>query len=198
MLIEQTGTARTRILDAAEALFSELGYKSVTLRDVARAVGIRQASLYHHFPDGKEKLFVEVTERALERHREGLLGAIQSAPADLEAQLQAIAGWLLNQPPVDLARMVRSDMIEINEEDRRRLTMAALRSLLVPIEDVFGAGIERERLNRVDHNRLLASSFLAILEAIQVSTRFAHRPAQVMANEMIGVLMNGLRPRRAV
>jgi TetR/AcrR family transcriptional regulator, cholesterol catabolism regulator len=198
MLIEQTRSARTRILDAAEELFSELGYKSVKLRDVARVVGIRQASLYHHFPEGKEKLFVEVTERALERHREGLLDAIQSAPVDLEAQLRAIARWLLNQPPVDLARMVRSDMIEINEEDRRRLTMAALRSLLVPIEDVFGAGIKREGLNRVEHNRLLASSFLSITEAIQVSTRFAHRPAEVMADEMIGVIMNGLRPRDTV
>jgi TetR/AcrR family transcriptional regulator, cholesterol catabolism regulator len=198
MLIEQTGTARTRILDAAEALFSELGYKSVTLRDVARAVGIRQASLYHHFPEGKEKLFVEVTERALERHREGLTNAIRSSPEDLEAQLQAIARWLLDQPPVDLARMVRSDMIEISEEDRRRLTMSALRSLVVPIEEVFGAGIERESLNRVHHNRLLASSFLAIVEAIQVSTRFAQRPAHFMADEMIGILLNGLRPREAM
>jgi TetR/AcrR family transcriptional regulator, cholesterol catabolism regulator len=195
MLTNNVGSARVRVLDAAEHLFSELGYKAVTLRDVAERVGIRQASLYHHFPKGKEELFVEVTERALHRHREGLLESIATASEDLTSQLRAIARWLLKQPPVDLARMVRSDMLDINEADRRRLTLTALHCLVTPIENVFAAAIEREGLYRVGHTRLLASAFLSIMDSIQISTRFAHRPAELMADEIIDVLMNGLRPR---
>ena len=42
-------TAREEILDAAAELFTDLGYASTSTRRIADAVGVRQASLYHHF-----------------------------------------------------------------------------------------------------------------------------------------------------
>jgi AcrR family transcriptional regulator len=42
-------TARDEILDAAAELFTTQGYSSTSTRRIADAVGIRQASLYHHF-----------------------------------------------------------------------------------------------------------------------------------------------------
>jgi AcrR family transcriptional regulator len=52
-----------RILDSAEALFSERGYEGTTLRDVADAVGLRIPSLYNHF-DSKDSLYAAVLERS--------------------------------------------------------------------------------------------------------------------------------------
>ncbi|MGV9415177.1 TetR/AcrR family transcriptional regulator [Nocardia sp. NPDC003693] len=42
-------TPRAEILDAAAELFTTNGYGSTSTRGIADAVGIRQASLYHHF-----------------------------------------------------------------------------------------------------------------------------------------------------
>ncbi len=42
-------TAREEILDAAAELFTSQGYAGTSTRAVADAVGMRQASLYHHF-----------------------------------------------------------------------------------------------------------------------------------------------------
>lgn len=42
-------TAREEILDAAAELFTTQGYGSTSTRRIADAVGVRQASLYHHF-----------------------------------------------------------------------------------------------------------------------------------------------------
>ncbi|MFX0576117.1 TetR/AcrR family transcriptional regulator [Nocardia nepalensis] len=42
-------TPRAEILDAAGELFTTNGYATTSTRAVADAVGIRQASLYHHF-----------------------------------------------------------------------------------------------------------------------------------------------------
>ncbi|CAN5508477.1 transcriptional regulator AmtR [soil metagenome] len=42
-------TAREEILDAAAELFTTNGYASTSTRAIADAVGMRQASLYHHF-----------------------------------------------------------------------------------------------------------------------------------------------------
>ncbi|WP_327147773.1 TetR/AcrR family transcriptional regulator [Nocardia sp. NBC_01329] len=45
----QGQTPRAEILDAAAELFTTNGYGSTSTRAIAEAVGIRQASLYHHF-----------------------------------------------------------------------------------------------------------------------------------------------------
>ncbi|MGE2736833.1 TetR/AcrR family transcriptional regulator [Mycolicibacterium vaccae] len=42
-------TARDEVLDAAAELFTTLGVAGTSTRQIADAVGIRQASLYHHF-----------------------------------------------------------------------------------------------------------------------------------------------------
>lgn len=42
-------TAREEILDAAAELFTTGGYANTSTRRIADAVGVRQASLYHHF-----------------------------------------------------------------------------------------------------------------------------------------------------
>lgn len=42
-------SARDEILDAAAELFTTVGYAATSTRRIAGAVGIRQASLYHHF-----------------------------------------------------------------------------------------------------------------------------------------------------
>lgn len=42
-------TARDEVLDAAAELFTTLGFAATSTRQIAEAVGIRQASLYHHF-----------------------------------------------------------------------------------------------------------------------------------------------------
>lgn len=42
-------SARDEILDAAAELFTTVGYSATSTRRIAEGVGIRQASLYHHF-----------------------------------------------------------------------------------------------------------------------------------------------------
>ncbi len=194
MPVEESSEARERVLLVAERLFSERGYSSVTLRDIANELGIRQASLYHHVPGGKEQLFVEVTERGLDRAKVELERVIREAGNDLRAQLIGAALCLLSQPPFDLARMIRSDMPAISEAHARRLTQIALQSLVVPIELAFVTARERGE-HQMPYQRLLAGSFLAIIETIQVSQRFSPISAEEMAIAMIDVLVDGLRPR---
>ncbi|PJF24568.1 MAG: TetR/AcrR family transcriptional regulator, partial [Phototrophicales bacterium] len=129
--------ARERVLDAAERLFAERGYRAVTLKDIAAAIGIRHASLYHHVPGGKQELFIEVTERNLARHREGIAAAIASSPLDVRAQLKAVAAWLIAQPPMDLIRMVNSDMPAIDPHEAWRLSKMASDAMIVPLHQLL-------------------------------------------------------------
>lgn len=47
---------RQAILDAALDLFAERGYFGTSMRQIARAVGVRESALYHHF-ESKQAIF---------------------------------------------------------------------------------------------------------------------------------------------
>ena len=52
---------RERILYEASNLFAALGYHATTTREIARAVGIRQPSLFHHFASKPEIMQAQLT-----------------------------------------------------------------------------------------------------------------------------------------
>lgn len=47
-------TTREKILTEALSLFSKKGYDPVSVRDIARAVGIKESSLYNHFRNKRD------------------------------------------------------------------------------------------------------------------------------------------------
>ena len=49
------GTPREQVLEAAARLFTSKGFAATSTREIAEAVGIRQASLYYHFA-GKDEI----------------------------------------------------------------------------------------------------------------------------------------------
>jgi len=53
--------ARSRILGAAQAAFSEKGYDQTTMDDVAQKIGVSKGALYLYFAS-KEELFAKLTE----------------------------------------------------------------------------------------------------------------------------------------
>jgi TetR/AcrR family transcriptional regulator, cholesterol catabolism regulator len=56
-----------RILSAASRLFSEHGYKSTTLNDIAEQVGLHKTSLFHYFKS-KEEILMRVMDESLRDH----------------------------------------------------------------------------------------------------------------------------------
>ena len=58
---------KQRILDKALELFAAYGYDSVSVGDIAKAVGIRAPSLYNHFP-GKQAIFDAIVESTAARY----------------------------------------------------------------------------------------------------------------------------------
>jgi AcrR family transcriptional regulator len=55
---------REQILDVCARLFTQHGYAATSTRDIADAVGIRQASLYYHFA-GKPQILEELLARTV-------------------------------------------------------------------------------------------------------------------------------------
>ncbi len=187
--------ARERVLDAAERLFARKGYAAVTLRDIAADVGIRHASLYHHAPGGKEQLFVEVTERNLERHYRGLTQAIADAEPNIRARLHAVAAWLLSQPPMDLVRMVHSDMPAIDPAHAERLSLKAFESMLAPIGDMLEEAARRGEIVHEHPGLIGGGIFGMIVSLFAVPEHALELSREQMAYVIIDAMLDGIRAR---
>lgn len=87
--METEGTSTTeRIVEAGRQLITLRGYNGFSFADVAETVGIRKASVHHHFP-AKSDLAFAVIEQA----RSAILGqALKFRDGDLGA-VEALAGY---------------------------------------------------------------------------------------------------------
>ncbi|MEO0323789.1 MAG: TetR/AcrR family transcriptional regulator [Myxococcota bacterium] len=78
---------REEVLDAVEEVFRDHGYHGATLSRLSEATGLGRASLYHHFPGGKEDMARAIFLRAGEQ-----LAASLSGEGTPEERLESFLG----------------------------------------------------------------------------------------------------------
>jgi TetR/AcrR family transcriptional repressor of nem operon len=77
-----------RVLDVAEGLVQTRGFNAFSYADVSKAVGIRKASLHHHYPT-KADLGVALVAR----YRSAFMGALQDIESKGEAAGRRLARY---------------------------------------------------------------------------------------------------------
>jgi AcrR family transcriptional regulator len=65
-------------------LFRQYGYDGATLSRISEATGLGKASLYHHFPGGKDEMVETVLTHVAEWFAENVLSVLQSPGTALE------------------------------------------------------------------------------------------------------------------
>ncbi|MFD1704725.1 TetR/AcrR family transcriptional regulator [Methylopila henanensis] len=77
------GDTRTRVLEQAETLLRSKGYSGFSYADLEEAVGIRKASIHHHFRT-KEKLALALVETYDRRYDDALDRILLASESALE------------------------------------------------------------------------------------------------------------------
>ena len=72
--------ARTRLLAATVVCLGRYGIAKTTVDDAAREAGLARATVYRHFPDGKEQLIAEAITWAVGQFFAELAVAVEGAP----------------------------------------------------------------------------------------------------------------------
>ncbi|WP_420110607.1 TetR/AcrR family transcriptional regulator, partial [Pseudactinotalea sp.] len=73
---------RRRLIDAAAAVFTELGYADATVERIALSAGFTKGAVYSNF-GGKQDLFAAVLQERSETERERLLVETRDDPTDV-------------------------------------------------------------------------------------------------------------------
>lgn len=85
-----TGDTRSMVLDACLAVIEHRGFAGLTLDEVARSAGRSRATVYRHFPGGRDQLISETVTREAGRFLARVTDAMAAVPeGDLQAQLAA-------------------------------------------------------------------------------------------------------------
>ncbi len=111
-----------RLLDTAAQLYAQRGYAGVSMRDIARAVGITQAAIYHHFAN-KDALYIGAITYLFEKLTLGI-GDQMSAIDDPSERLELLTIRFLEVMDND-PRFQRIYLRELLEGHEDRLMVLA-------------------------------------------------------------------------
>jgi AcrR family transcriptional regulator len=188
--------SKEEILDLAIPLFARSGFAGVSMRDIAKVVGISAASLYHHFPD-KQALYLQAMTQAFEDKAQGfaaVLTATGSPEQRLEDFVHAFTKLMSNDP--DFLALLQRELLDGDEARLKLLAeqvfkeqfiaMGELASELVPDCDSHMAAIS------------IASLVLYHLETTPIRRflpggKAKHNKPDVISRHVTSLLLHGLK-----
>jgi AcrR family transcriptional regulator len=91
---EEAERTRARILDRAERMFAQRGYRGVSLRELSRACGVRPFTIQHHF-GSKPGLYQAVLSR-WDDEILARVGSVVSSEADLATIVEKVVEELFD------------------------------------------------------------------------------------------------------
>jgi TetR/AcrR family transcriptional regulator len=160
----EAGSTREAILAEARRCFADAGYDGTSLNDIAAGVGIRRASLLHHFPS-KEAIYQAVFERALTDWADRVEDAVRERRTEglthVDQALTAVVYWFAENP--DFVRLLRRESLAAANDHLGFDLGEALRPwfqrAVNHFENEMGAG----RMRKQDPEQLIISFYGAIV-----------------------------------
>ncbi|GAA2819856.1 TetR/AcrR family transcriptional regulator [Saccharopolyspora taberi] len=154
-----------RILDAAAALMLRLGYRKVTIEDVAKQAGIGKGTVYLHWRTKKE-LFYALLLRESIAMTEQLLAVIEDDPEEIRMHRFVRSAYLLTMRSPLLAALLLRDTEVLGE-----LAEMERAEDLVLNDRIYQIYVERGLLNDIPD---LQFALQATAIGFYLTDRFGH------------------------
>lgn len=158
---------REGILDTAARLFSQKGFKGVSIRDIAQACGMTNAALYYHFKN-KDDLFLGVLCRDHE-NRMAALAEAATATGDFRNRLKQVVARYSDVMCAQRQSFhnLRRDMAHIDNAQAHKLFGEMQADFLSPIQQLLESGQAEGRIGPCDPKQLAR-----LLYGMMISTVF--------------------------
>lgn len=148
---------RDRVLQVAQQLFAERGYRGTSLRDIAKRIGIKAPSLLHHFPS-KQQLYVAVLDRMFQSIEDAANAIAWAKENRQERMRQAITDaidFMVARP--DFVRLLWMEMADESGVGRQVLKRRMPPLFSTAVNFIFRGQREGEFRADVDPNHFMWS-----------------------------------------
>ena len=174
-------SVKDRLLDAAEGIFCERGFKGTSIRDIAASAGCNIASVNYYF-GSKEKLYEEVWHRHLIPMRDARIAGINKVMSqsvvrpDLEDLLRSFADTFVGSM-VDSSRMSQlSNLMAREYIDSHLPTNMFVEEVMMPTITAMNSALAKTCPD-LDESKILPVIFSIVgqlVHLVHVKTMFEH------------------------
>ncbi|MET8575648.1 TetR/AcrR family transcriptional regulator [Streptomyces sp. NPDC005012] len=189
----QTDT-RARARDEFARRLADYGYLGVSLDDIAKAVDVRKASLYHHFPGGKPALFMEVADHYT-KEASALLHSALATPGTLRDKLLALAAsYAEGTYNSQLSNQIYYAIRHLDDDQGAEVSHAYVRGLIQPVTDLMARAVATGELREADP-AFLATAFLELAGTVQPPGEgCAPSAVDRLAQDVVDLFLRGAGP----
>lgn len=194
---------KTGIVEKTIPLFAKSGFSGVSMRQIAQAVGINAASLYHHFPD-KQTLYVAAVQQAF-ASREFVLSEILSLDIPVNEKLHKFIKRIcvFMQEDKNFSALIHREILD-GDGDETRLQLLAGHVFQKFFSNVIR--MAKELAPAKDPHLLAISIFGLVAYHYQTMPirRFLpggkpeHNDSEIVANHVTSLLMEGVENEKRV
>jgi AcrR family transcriptional regulator len=182
------------ILEAAAQIIRQKGFHATSMQDIAAAVSLQKASLYHHVTS-KQDILLDLLDQALDMLTDRLLLVIQQdLPAD-EKLRQAMESFIqILAEHSDLVSVLLLEHRSLDAEFQSR--HIARRDRFEKLwRDLIQEGIDTGKFSAYDP-ALTARALLGVMNwTITWYRSSGPLPVQAITDHMANLFINGLSPR---
>jgi AcrR family transcriptional regulator len=185
---------KSDILQKAEELFFTRGYQGVTLQDIATDLGIKPASLYYHFKDGKEEIYLEVVKSRVQTYK-AAIESIAFKETSLEKILLEFGFWYIKQPPMNMSLIAEFDMPHLTPRGRIIAMQNVGEFVFDPIRHLF-VKYSHELRKDLDPQQLVGT-FNVLLYSTKTSAKMSGKKPKDLIEYCVSVFLNGVKNKEA-
>ncbi len=184
---------RERVIQQARDLFLAQGYAAVSMQQIADAVGVNKATLYHYFRD-KQALFIAVMVQQGKQMNAAVAAALASGET-LQEKLQSVAQTILDMQHSDFGRLSNDLHVHVSEEGRA----AVYAQCGVPwaqISDLLREAVARGEIRAIDPDLASRGFFGMIISQRwqRLKIKSDPYPEDQLARALTDLLLVGILP----
>lgn len=190
MVVEKS--KKEQVLAAAARLFRDKGYSATSMRDLARAVDLKASSLYNYIPSKAELLKAICFDQA-QHFLEGLT-TVEQQPGDPASKVEALLRLHIARATQDLTSiMAFNDEWRHLEEPFLSEFIALRRDYEQRFRQIIEEGMQAGIFAPGNSNVMLYTLFSGIRWLHDWYKPGRSLSSTALADEVIGLLLNGLR-----
>jgi AcrR family transcriptional regulator len=162
---QTTSLRRKQIIDALRKLIIECGSENVTVRRIAKEIGVSQGAIYRHFKSKRE-----ILDFLVDYIEESLIGDIEKNDPRAKT-LETLENILKNhisavEQKKGVSFLVVAEIISLGDKRLNRKIYDVLNNYISHIKDIIIGGIQSEEIKADIDPGITATTFFGVIQGL--------------------------------